>query len=358
MSISNFVLNFDSQVSHTRPIRPQSDKWYNSPFGQRMRFEVSEGIRPAEYFAVDKYAPVCLKDKTLEDYIVLPKGRIVSSVSINGLDTTASFKNAITGAITTDTLDGAFGYDSGINSQLVLANGGTAADLFYTTEDVAAATFKSAIAYAAAGDAYSRAANVPVGVVFHDWYQDLAGKYLNYKRWADGGHVLTKWFVEVPYLVETNTAANNPQYTAAGDAAADLVEWNLKYVMNKKFTYLSLPYNVAPATSANGAIGSLVQSDLIGNYKIQSSSVTAAKTVQTVGKIIAVDYRFPKGGLEDVQTYPGSGASGTQTAGIPAFLFDFAVAAETLAGNVPTIESVLAAVKTGKYGIARIALSI
>ena len=44
--------------------------------------------------------------------------------------------------------------------------------------------------------------------------------------------------------------------------------------------------------------------------------------------------------------------------GIPAFLFEFAVACETLAGNTPTIESVLTAVKTGKYGIARIALSI
>lgn len=350
MSIDNFVLNFDS-VTHTRPIRQASDKWYNTPFGQRMRFEVSEGIRPAEYFGVDKYTPVGLMDKTLEDYIVIPKGRIVSAVSINGLANVASFEHATTGAIKTATVDAAFGYDSGINSALVLANGGNAIDTFYTTDDVAAGTFKSNAAYAAAGDAYTRAANVPVGVVYHDWYQDLAGKYLNYKKWADGGHVLTKWYIEVPYMVEDATAAKNPRYGAAGDAAADLVEWNLKYSINKKFTYLSL----ANATNVNALTGKLVGSDLIGNYSLTGSSTV---TDQTIGKIVAVDYRFPKSGLDDVQTYPGSGASGTQTAGLPAFIFEFAVACETLAGNTPTIESVLAAVKTGKYGIARIALSI
>lgn len=351
MALDNFILDFTAQTAQNRPIRQASDKWYNTPFGQRMRFEVSEGIRPAEYFAVDKYAPVCLKDKTTEDYIVLPKGRLVSAVAIPG--SVAQFKSTKDGStVAADSNTSSFGYDTGIVSQLVLANGGVAVDTFYSAEDEAAGTYKSLTAYAVNGDAYSRIANVPVGAVFHDWYQDLRGKYLNYKKWADGGHVLTEWYVEVPFIVEDATGAKNPRFVNNGaDVNAKKAEWVAKYGMNKKFTYLSFATGVNPLTLT----GTLVQSDLIGNYIPQAG---VAITNQTVGKILAVDTRFPKSGLEDVQTYPGSGTSGTQTAGIPAFLFEFAIACESLAGNTPTIESVSAVVKTGKYGIVRIKLDI
>ncbi len=45
---------------------------------------------------------------------------------------------------------------------------------------------------------------------------------------------------------------------------------------------------------------------------------------------------------------------GTQTAGLPSFLFEFVVATEIAKGNTPTIESVLASVQAGNYGVARI----
>jgi len=43
---------------------------------------------------------------------------------------------------------------------------------------------------------------------------------------------------------------------------------------------------------------------------------------------------------------------------LPSFLFEFAVATEIVQGNTPTIETVLAAVQSGKYGVARIQLLV
>ena len=50
MAINNFGLGFTAQNTHKVPTRNRPDKYAESPLAQRARFEVSEGIRPAEYF--------------------------------------------------------------------------------------------------------------------------------------------------------------------------------------------------------------------------------------------------------------------------------------------------------------------
>ena len=84
---------------------------------------------------------------------------------------------------------------------------------------------------------------------------------------------------------------------------------------------------------------------------------------QKVGRVIIEDFRFPKDGLDLVQTYPGSQMPGDQTAGLPDHLF------WVLAGlsqwevtglrSSDTAADMLANyVQTGKVGVIRILLNM
>jgi len=366
MAIPNFGLDFTAQNTHKVPTRNRPDKYAESPLAQRARFEVSEGIRPAEYFAAYKYLPVQQKDITTEDFVVIPKGRILGGLSVYDIDPEGGIKGPLDSGILygfEDQVGGGtgsysqdmsyFGYDEYISTLLVPANGGAVSELYYTALDVEAGTYKADGTYATVGDSVTIPENRPIGVAFHDWYQDIRGKYLNYRMWPDGGHVLTDWYIEVPYVVMQGSGVafratqNDPTLRSEFESVA------------KVFSYLSINTN---EIDAGAPIGMYVKSDLIGNYMPQAGgAVDTQKTDQTVGKILALDTRFPKSGLEDVQTYPGSRMPGTQTAGLPSFLFEFVVACEnSVAGgqNDVTIEDVLGLVQSGKYGVARIQLLV
>jgi len=364
MSMTNFTLPQNIHNTQKMPVRPSPDKYRQSLVAERGRFTVSEGVIPAEYFQVYRYLPVLDLDITIQDYLVIPKGRVVAAISSedatpaggmvtpSGAGSIYTFTNAITNAITSVGIDTSyFGYDENISCLLVPCNGGSALTSgYYTTADVTNGNISSGGALVAAGDTFALPANAPVGVAFHDWYQDIRGRNLNYRQWADGGHVLCDFYIEVPY-VKVNAGVGDPVVTNASYATY-LDKWSV----NKKFTYLA----VNDGTDVFQP-GVFVASDLIGNYKIQGagSSLTQNQTTQTVGRIVAIDNRFPKAGLEDVETYPGSGMPGTQTAGIPKFLFDFVVACRKLnGGSTPTIEDVYNLVRAGYYGVARIQLMV
>jgi len=384
MAVTNFGLPFNQHRTQRYDIRPRPSKYAMSDI-RSWRFEQSEGIRPAEYYAPYKYLPVQLQDVNTEDWVVIPKGRIVAALStedttplsgivtpsgngyINiGKDAPELGSNLITAQID----DAYFGYDIHIAGLLVPCNGGATMSGFYTTDDVSAETIVASGGYAQASGAFVLPANAPVGVVFHDWYQDIRGKWLNYRMHSDGGHVLTDWYVEIPYVKVYNAGSYsgvNPQYQT--NNYANLSTWR---EINKQYTYLTVDVN-------NGDVfrnGMLVASDLIGNYKLQSAASFAASASgliggaavsaynnvysnQTVGKILAIDNRFPKDMLEDVQTYPRSGMPGTQTAGMPKFLFDFVYDCIRIGtGTAPTVEGVYNAIRSGAFGLVRIQLLV
>ncbi len=365
MAVTPFSTPYNLGNVQQHPIRNRPDRYAQSPLAERFRFEVSEGIRPAEYFQAFKYLPVMQKDVTTEDYIVIPKGRIVSSLSTedptasggmvypSGAGSIHTFRSQVDDAFNTNLIDGSyFGYDDYISNLLVPCNGGTVSQTFYTANDATAYTVALSGGYASAGYEFYLPANYPVGVAYHDWYQDIRGKYLNYKMWPDGGNVLCDWYVEVPFAKVATTGGAVPLGSGVTPKPTmnDYTSYLANYNINKKFTYL-----LADVDTATFQPGVLISSDRIGNYDIQG---TGNKTVQTVGRLVGIDNRFPKAGMDDVQTYPGSRMPGTQTAGLPSFLYEFVVACQTLTGTVPTVEDVLGYVRAGFYGVARIQLSI
>ena len=384
MAIGNFGLPFNQHRTQTYDLRPRPSKYAMSDI-RSWRFEQSEGIRPAEYYAPYKYLPVQLQDVNTEDYVVIPKGRVVAALS--AFDSTPLSGMALPSAtgyinigkeapelgsdlITAQIDEAYFGYDIHIAGLLVPCNGGATMSGYYTTYDVSAETIVASGGYATASGAFVLPANAPVGVVFHDWYQDIRGKWLNYRMHSDGGHVLTDWFVEVPYVKVCDSGTYSgvdPRFVTADYASQ--VKW---YEINKQYAYLTVD------DDANDVFrnGMLVQSDLIGNYKLQAAASFAAGasglvggaaisaynniyTNQTVGKILAIDSRFPKDMLEDVQTYPRSGMPGTQTAGMPKFLFDFVYDCIRIGtGTAPTVEGVYNAIRSGYFGLVRIQLLV
>ena len=371
MAITNFGLPFNQHRAQRYDLRTRPSRYAESDL-RTWRFEQSEGIRPAAYYGVNKYLPVQLYDVTTEDYVVIPKGRIVSALStedstpVSGIVYPASSGSINVGwsaselnstLLTAQIDDDYFGYDVHINGLLVPCNGGTIVTGYYTTDDNSsnAATMTVSGRVAVASHPYVLPATLPIGVAYHDWYQDIRGKWLNYRMHPDGGHVLTDWYVEVPYVKVDNAGSYsgvNPQYQNA--TYSNLTTWR---EVNKQYTYLTVNMNT-PEVLRNGVF---VASDLIGNYKIQgaASSMTQNFNTQTVGRILEIDNRWPKDGLEDVQTYPRSGMPGTQTAGMPKFLFDFVYDCINIGtGTAPTVEGVYDAIRAGAFGVVRIQLMV
>lgn len=390
MSISNQRLSFNLGNIQKQDVRNRPSKYAMSDL-RNWRYEQSEGIRPAEVMQVYRYLPVAFQDVNTEDWVVIPKGRIVSAIGhfdtlpYSGLPApqgsgyitignNGDYMGTGTGAQIDVSIDNSFfGYDEHICNLLVPANGGSGTvNMYYSSDDVTAGTKTYAGTAAAASGAFALPANIPIGVAYTDMYQDIRGKYLNYRAHPDGYQILTDWYVEVPFV----------DYKSGGDAASFALPTNNTVnsfgqwrELNKQFTYLSFK-------SDNDIVrpGALVCPDILGNYKIQGipvmtstvtgnsgtvatsgtySAFTNFYTAQTVGKVIALDSRFPKDSLEDVLTYPRSGMPGSQTAGIIKNLFDFVYYTLLIAnGTAPTVEQIYNGIRSGVFGLARIQLLV
>jgi hypothetical protein len=339
-----------------------------------------------------RYLPVQFQDTNTEDWVVILKGRIVSAY--NGLVSTQAsglipqnsgflnignsgdYMGTGTGANIEAKLDTSyFGYDDHICGLLVPANGGSGdITTYYSADDVTAGTKTVAVggATATASGSVTFPGNIPIGVAFTDIYQDIRGRYLNYQMHEQGYHFLTDWYVEVPFVDNKST----------GDAAtfriptnASVNTWGQWRTLNKQFTYLSFDSSSSAYTVRPGAF---VTSDIQGNYVMQSgvwtslytgsnalvsgsltSTLNPIQTAQTVGKLIALDSRFPKDDLDDVLTYPRSGMPGTQTGGMLKNLFDFVYYTLYLGtGTAPTIEAIYNGIRSGVFGLARIQLHV
>lgn len=396
MSILNSYLPFNQGIIQKQDTRVRPSKYAMSPI-RSWRFEQSEGIRPAEVLAPYKYLPVAFKDVNTEDWVVIPKGRIISAIGAYdattgtypsgirhpfssgtiGIGNSGDYMGTGTGAQIDVNIDTSYyGYDDHICELMVLANGGSGTfNSYYTADDVLALTRTYDGTRATASGAYVSAANIPIGVAMRDIYQDIRGEYLNYEAHDIAQTFLTDWYVEVPFVNANNGQASGYNPSPTNNSAANHGTW---WDVNKQFTYLSLD----TTAGATPTMGQWVCSDGIGNYKIQtvpaftstiagnSGTITTVanpayskynmpKTPQTVGKLIALDTRFPKDSLEDVLTYPRSGMPGSQTAGMIKNLFDFAYYVIKLgSGTAPTVEAIHYAIRTGAFGLARIQLHV
>lgn len=391
MAISNQFtpMQFSTAVPTQQDIRTRPSKYAKSDL-RNWRFEQSEGVRPAEYMGVYKNLPVAFQDVNTEDWCVIPKGRIISAIgafdstpasglvhpSSSGEITVGNagdYMGTGTGARINVNIDTSyFGYDEHIVGLMVPANGGSEYSGFYQADDVTAGTRSPGGARAAASGSIVLPANAPIGVAFTDIYQDIRGEYINYRMHPDGYHFLTDWYVEIPFVnyADSGTASGcNPS-----PITANYLSHTRYRNVNKSFTYLTFDGGTAPK------LGQFVSPTLNGNYQLQSvpSMTTASgvsvttnytaydmpKTTQTVGKLIALDTRMPKDGLDDVLTYPRSGMPGSQTAGMTKNLFDFAYyclyngAWGSYGTTAPTVEQVYTAIRAGWFGLARIQLLV
>ena len=221
--------------------------------------EISEGQRPALELRPAQYLPVKYQDHYLNDWVVITAGTIVS-VDASG--------------------------------DLVTANGGAAQTLTYTANDIGLTVNIDDAGHdtyvTAAGTSSTKVpGNKPIGVAPYDYYQNInAGfdsanptgltKYTNYQI-QDKVAVLCDYLIEVP--VKTGVDASGK--VSAGD---------------------------------------LVQSDANGGFILWRETDPVS---QIVGRVIQRKAVTVVDNLDKVQTVPGLGLSGSDTAGVPQHLYNY-----------------------------------
>jgi hypothetical protein len=349
-------LNFTAQTARKRPIKPISDRYKESPL--RPNIEVSDGIRPAFPLIPLRYLDVKFKDITTEQWVVIPKGRIVSAVTVqnntlgNVLNLAKQDSDGKVYVGTVDQTDGVtalyvgadesyYGYTRDIVGLMVPANGGTQRIITYDADDVAAMVPDAATGgVVSVGDTYTLPANMPIGVAMYDVYQDIRGAFINYELYKTYG-ILAEQLIKIPFVdfgllntlaagvkfVDHDSGTTKSGYkvgAATIDASADAGY----LAVEKRFSFL---YFDSAQAEESGISGQLLQSDLFGNWvpagadvaNSDSISLNPARTAQTIGRLMGVDTRFPKDLVETVETPYGQRIAGTGTEGLPEALFEF-----------------------------------
>jgi len=349
MAGPQFSLNANARG---RGIRTAPAKFLTSKL--RPNIEQNEGVRPPEPVLPNRYLPVRFIDVETAEGVVIPLGTIVSFESMTTPDASGSIyvgQNMLdaNNAVQANIDDSYYGYPDPICQLVTIANGGTDVAGNHTLEDyssldVQVGTMKNDGTLAADGDASpGRSANYPVGVAMADIYQDIRGKYLNYDgvfRLADA--VLCDYYISVPFYIQNDD--DDVAFNDESDAGYALVVNEHAYL----YQY----------TGKTLAVGQLLKSDMFGKFIPQHGAISSGndveyKTAQTVGRLFALDCRYPKQMLDVVDTYPGSQMPGTDTGGLPYALFNFLYA---LYGGNKTLAEMLHTVRKGYAGTARIQL--
>jgi hypothetical protein len=221
--------------------------------------EISDGIRPALELRPAQYLPVKYQDNYLNDWVVVTAGTIVS-VDASG--------------------------------DIVNCNGGASRTLTYTANDVGVtvdfeANGRDTYVTAAKTTSSKVPGNKPIGVAPYDYFQNInAGfdsanptgltKYTNYQ-------IQDKVAILCDYLVE-------------------------------------IPVKSGVDASGTVSVGDLVQSDTNGGFMLWRES---DNTSQIVGRCIQRRAVSVHDNLDKVQTVPGLGLSGSDTAGVPQHLYNY-----------------------------------
>lgn len=385
----NNKLHFTTQTARVRPLKVASSKFLESDI--RPNIEVSDGIRPALPMIPFKYLPVKFQDVTTEQWVVIPKGRIVSAITAanavaepysapldmenyneSGLYESGFLQTGITSqvdlttAVRLDADQSYYGISRNIIALMAPANGGSAFEVTYAANDVTAVV-PSVInpgSAVAADEAYTLPANMPIGVAMYDVYQDIRGANLNYELWKNYG-ILAEQFIRIPFvdifeLEKLDLVAANTFTDCTTGAPAALSEAKAGYTaVEPYYSFLTFDSSV----TSHGLAGMKVKPDIYGNYAPQGNSLTQAVNTQTVGRILSIDTRHPKDLLETVDTYYDQKMTGTKTAGIPKNLYDFVERALTgCSVSWPTSRDraliIKEAINNGAFGYAYIQIDI
>ena len=165
-------INFTANGAPTRTLKAAPARYRLSP--GRPNISQSDGIRPAFPLLPFKHLPTAFQDISTEDYVVIPKGRLISAITSN--DDPAS--------VIGDGND-YYGVARGIMGLMVPANGGVARVVTSPVTD--------------AGD-FTIPANKPVGVTEHDVFQDMRGENLNYDMRNKNYGILSRQLIKLPAI--------------------------------------------------------------------------------------------------------------------------------------------------------------
>lgn len=473
------LLTFDQGYTKSRKIRRVPEKYLESTL--RPNIDQSDGIRPPVVFIPHRSLKTKFQDRSTEQYVVIPKGRLVSAYTIknSAADVFVGVNDANGNAINVKQDDHYFGVPRTTLGLLAPANGGVAATYTYDADDVSAEvpngantdltgfTFSSESDVVAANDTLQIAANAPIGAVFQDVFQDIRGQYLNFDTFKNYGIVASQTFL-LPFIdvnvlgdqvnmastlwmpkgfdndlagtAQTMAAApadltgadpavagdNSATHTkvtdsahgleagdvitisgaVAGDGDEDNVNDSFTVVtvidannfvielayadadgadisaavwaradaaatgagyaaVEKYFTFLT----INSENDAHGKPGSFLQSDLFGNYVPQYKTLSSnTRNVQTVGRVLGFDSRFPKDLLHLVQSgryeeEPLARVAGAATEGLSEHLYWFAVraldgASYSWPAGTDKSKTVRDLVQAGAFGMAWIQLSV
>ena len=287
-------INFSANGAPTRRLKVAPTKFQLSP--GRPNISMSDGVRPAFPLMPYRHLPESFMDINTQDWVVIPKGRIVSAITSNDGDLGDGLEY--------------FGVPKGIMGLIVPANGG------------AARTVTSPVL--GAGDKVIPA-NFPIGVAEHDVYQDMRGENLNYDMRSKNYGVLARQLIKLPsvdvgaldtFLDGTDLFCDTSE---GAPVATGLGVTHAYFAVEPKYSWLTIK------EAADGVSGTMLKSDFYGNY------MPGTTANQVVGRLLGVDYRFNKDMLDTVQSVYEETASyrvsGTGTMGIPQFLYDYAYAA-------------------------------
>tara|TARA_Y100000310_G_scaffold334563_1_gene414646 strand:- start:1159 stop:2610 length:1452 start_codon:yes stop_codon:yes gene_type:complete len=231
-------INFTAGTQKYRKLKRAPKKYSES--GGRPNVSMSDGRAPAYPMVPYKYLPVAFQDINTEDWVVIPKGRLVSAVlSSNtawtstwntgaeaglGLGDDNAFANNGSEVVNTKIVvdsDGSYhGVSKNIKGLLVPANGGAEQILNYDADDVGTTPKSAGDGYVADGDTITMGANAPIGIVEHDVYQDIRGANLNYDMRNKNWGVLAQQFIKLPF-VDTAAWASAGVTGVFVDSAAD-----------------------------------------------------------------------------------------------------------------------------------------
>lgn len=394
--------------SMKRPLKPMTDRLFdlygnNHPY--RIRLIVEAGVYSGHNAFVFRSLPV-LKVSDWEGYKIgycAPKGTIVSALTAatpviatnqgignparndkfkefvkvdaqGNVITDANGNPELTAIVVTDIDGTAFGYDESITTLFVPANGGQQAVYAYNHE----LEQEVGSPIDTATKAVTIPANIPYGIMISPMWQDTRGRFLNfddtllYSSLKDGRF----W---VPY-VNTATVTWFGTYSADASTGVETIGKGYKAVYKE--------YQFAALETAAGNLpeaGSLLTSDIYGKFVLQygkvntaaegeepsyeDQSLTGAVTVQSVGKVMTYNNRYPQHMNAGIQQYPGMKLMDYKTNGIPVDLYIFVesvlnsdVAAAKTAGLIASANNyadkndVLAAIQSGVFGMLKIDL--